>query len=338
MNKFFLSHRLYQSLFFTIISLVFINNFASAQSKDFSSYSQKIPGMALEFNMVAIPEGAFMMGSSESEKEGSEDERPQHEVKLSPFWMGKFEVTWDLFEPFVYEDFEISQNKELEDAGVDAISRPTKPYLDMTFGMGKHNHPAVGMTQYAAIQFCKWLYVRTGVFYRLPTEAEWEYAVRAGSKAAYFFDDDPEKLATFAWYSKNSNGETHPVGTKEPNKWGLYDVYGNVCEWTIDQYIPDFYQKFEDSLAADPVAVPVKLYPHTLRGGSFEDTAEELRSANRKPSDPEWKRIDPQIPKSNWWLPEAPFVGFRLVRPFETPSQEEIDAYLNQEPIPDYGY
>lgn len=309
-----------------------------AQEENFVPYTQEVKGMNVKLDMVAIPEGSFIMGSASKEKGRTADEGPQHTIKMSPFWMSKYEITWDLFEPFVYKDFEKNQVKEAIDAEVDAVARPTKPYLDMTFGMGKNEHPAVGMTQYGAIQFCKWLYARTGVFYRLPTEAEWEYASRAGSKSSYSFGDNAEDLGQYGWYAENSDEETHPVGSKKPNDWGLHDMYGNVSEWTIDQYIPDFYNQFADNTTADPVAVPEKLYPHVLRGGSFMDSPDELRSANRMQSDPEWKRIDPQIPKSNWWLPEAPFVGFRIVRPFTQPTPEEIEAYYNQEPIPDYGY
>lgn len=320
----------------TFLSLSILYSFA--QEENFVPYTQQATGLNVKLDLVPIPEGSFMMGSAPNERERTADEGPLHSVTISPFWMSKHEITWDLFEPFVYKDFEKNQRKETTDAEVDAVARPTKPYLDMTFGMGKNDHPAVGMTQYGAIQFCKWLYVRTGVFYRLPTEAEWEYASRAGSKSAYFFGDNTEDLGQYAWFVENSNEETHPVGKKKPNDWGLYDMYGNVSEWTIDQYIPDYYTRFEKKTTVDPVAVPEKLYPHVLRGGSFEDGPEELRSANRLQSDPDWKRIDPQIPKSDWWLPEAPFVGFRIVRPLENPTVEEIEAYYNQEPIPDYGY
>ncbi|MFD3000610.1 formylglycine-generating enzyme family protein [Pontibacter toksunensis] len=311
-------------------------NLAHSQQRSGEPYTQEIPGTKLKFDMVAIPGGEFLMGSPASEKGREEDEGPQHPVKVDPFWMGKYEVTWDIFEPFVYKDYEVTQSNGTVSAEVDAVARPTKPYLDMTFGMGKENHPAVGMTQYSAIQFCKWLYARTGVFYRLPTEAEWEYASRAGSKTAYSFGDDAAAAGEYAWHQENSNKETHPVGSKKPNAWGLYDMHGNVAEWTMDQYIPDYYKKFKSKATANPVATPVNLYPHVVRGGSFEDEPVALRSANREGSDPNWKRIDPQIPKSNWWFPEAPFVGLRLVRPVNPPSKAEIEAYYNQEPTPDY--
>lgn len=265
---------------------------------------------------------------------GKADEQPQHVVQLDPFWMSTFEVTWDIFEPYVYKEFETSNSIGEVPKNVDAVTRPTKPYLDMTFGMGKENHPALAMTHYNAIQYCKWLYERTGVFYRLPTEAEWEYACRAGSDADYSFGEIKD-LTEYAWYKENSGGKTHAVGQKRANKWGLYDMHGNVAEWTYDQYDKDAYFKVKAGMS-NPVTKPEKLYSHVIRGGSYEDNAEDLRSAARLASDPAWKQIDPQIPKSNWWFPEAPFIGIRLVRPSKIPAKEIIDAYYNQPPIPDY--
>ena len=206
----------------------------------------------------------------------------------------------------------------------------------MAYGMGKGSHPAIGMTQYNALQFCKWLYIKTGIFYCLPTEAQWEYACRAGSSGAYSFGNDTSKAGNYAWYTANSEGKTHPVGTKKPNAWGLYDMHGNVAEWTFDQYIPGYYKQFKNKTALNPVAVPVKLYPQAIRGGSFQDAADVLRSASRTASDPKWKRLDPQIPKSNWWFPEAPFIGIRIVRPFKSPDKQQIEKYYNQKPIADY--
>ncbi|CAM4340320.1 Formylglycine-generating enzyme, required for sulfatase activity, contains SUMF1/FGE domain [Pedobacter westerhofensis] len=310
--------------------VLLINSFFCIGQQKLESYRQQIEGTGLAFTMQPVPAGEFMMGSAH----GKADELPLHPVKLDAFWMAAFELTWDLYEPFLYRDFEVSHSTGIVPPKVDAVTRPTKPYLDMTFGMGKENHPALAMTQYNAIQYCKWLYARTGVFYRLPTEAEWEYACRAGSSAEYAFGELKD-IDQYAWYQLNSGGKTHEVGKKKPNRWGLYDLYGNVAEWTYDQYIPGFYSLPKAS-ARNPVAVPDKLYAHVIRGGSYEDMAADLRSAARHASDPSWKQLDPQIPKSNWWFPEAPFVGMRLVRPLPTPSKSEIDAYYDQPVIPDY--
>lgn len=303
----------------------------SAQEKA-AAYIQKINGTSLTFEMKPVPAGEFLMGS----KNGRADEQPVHKVKLDPFWMSTFEVTWDIYEPFLYKDYETSQSTSPVPANVDAVTRPTKPYLDMTFGMGKENHPALAMTHYNAIQYCKWLHARTGIFYRLPTEAEWEYACRAGNATEYFFGDDSSKLAEYGWYRSNSNGKTHAVGQKKPNQWGFHDLYGNVAEWTYDQYQADYYSLVKDARASNPVAIPDKLYSNVIRGGSYDDQAIELRSAARVASDPVWKQLDPQIPKSNWWFPEAPFIGMRLVRPLNPPSKAEIEAYYNKAPIADY--
>lgn len=297
-------------------------------------YTQKIEGTSLEFTMEAIPGGEFTMGSESSSKA---DEKPVHQVKISPFWMGTYEVTWNLFEPFLYKDYEITKSTDGEiSEEIDAVTRPTKPYLDMTFGFGKDGQPALAMTHYNAIQFCKWLYVRTGDFYRLPTEAEWEYACRAGSESEYYFGDDASELGEYAVYSENSGSETAKVGSKKANAWGLYDMLGNVSEWTYDQYDEDYYQTFDGKVADNPVNEPTELYPHSVRGGSFESSSEDLRSAARGASDPVWKQLDPQIPKSNWWFPEAPFVGMRLVRPVNPPSHEEIMEYYDKAPIKDF--
>lgn len=311
--------------------LAFLGMSSSAQQKP-ESYKQTLEGTKLSFDMVGLPGGEFTMGSTR----GNPDEKPVHKVKVDPFWIGAYEVTWDIYEPFLYKDYEAAHSTTPVPANVDAVTRPTKPYLDMTFGMGKEGQPALAMTQYNAIQYCKWLYARTGIFYRLPTEAEWEYASRAGAGTEYFFGNDASKLGDYAWYSANSDGKTHVTGQKKPNAWRLYDMYGNVAEWTYDQYLPDFYATVKGDLAVNPVAKPEKLYPNSVRGGAYNDEAKDLRSASRLASDPSWKQLDPQIPKSNWWFPEAPFVGMRLVRPVKVPSKEEIDAYYNKAPIKDY--
>ncbi|MHA4896588.1 formylglycine-generating enzyme family protein [Pedobacter sp. PWIIR3] len=303
---------------------------ASAQDKP-KSYKQEITGTKLTFDMVGIPGGEFQMGS----KKGNPDELPIHKVKIDPFYMGAVEVTWDIYEPFLYKNYEVSQSVTPIPANVDAVTRPTKPYLDMTFKMGKEGQPALAMTHYNAIQYCKWLYARTGIFYRLPTEAEWEYACRAGTTTEYSFGDDASKLTDYAWYAANSGDKTHLVGKKKPNQWGLYDMYGNVAEWTFDQYNEDFYATVKDAKANNPISVPTKLYPNSVRGGAYNDEPKDTRSASRLPSDKSWKQLDPQIPKSNWWFPEAPFVGMRLVRPVVPPSKAEIDAYYDKAPIKD---
>jgi formylglycine-generating enzyme required for sulfatase activity len=305
-------------------------SFQLNRSLVFTPYSQKLAGTTLTFDLVPIPAGTYWMGSASA---SSPDQQPLHAVQLDAFWMGTHEVTWDAFELFLDKQYEQTMTEGGVEARIDALARPSLPYLDMTFGMGKEGKPAVGMTQYGAIQYCHWLYLKTGIFYRLPTEAEWEYAARAGSAERFYFGNDPATLADHAWTAANSGGSTQAVGLKKPNPWGLFDVYGNVAEWVIDAYAADFYSR---SPAANPINPATRLYPHVLRGGSFASEDSELGAAHRSRSDPAWKRIDPQIPKSQWWFPEAPFVGIRLVRPLIPPDSEAIQAYYTQAPIVDY--
>ena len=280
------------------------------------------PGENIKFHFVLIPGGEFTLGSPDGT--GEEDEYPQRTVKVDSFWMGKFEITWEQFELFTQRKEALAVNKE----AVDAITGASPPYEDPTFGMGKEGYPAVSMTQFSALVFCKWLGAVTGHFFRLPTEAEWEYACRAGSTDKYSFGDDPSELDQYAWYLENSDYVYHEVGKKRPNAWGLYDMHGNVAEWTLDQYYVDFYQSISDSSSENPWAKPASLYPRTVRGGAFIHPAEELRCANRIPSDPaKWKKRDPQIPKSFWWNTDSPFVGFRIVIPVNEPTEEEQEEF-----------
>jgi formylglycine-generating enzyme required for sulfatase activity len=172
------------------------------------------------------------------------------------------------------------------------------------------------------------LSLKTGHFYRLPTEAEWEYACRAGSSTAYSFGDNPAQLGDYAWYSANSNDKYQQVGKKKPNAWGLYDMHGNVMEWTLDAHASNFYSE-GGALALNPWNRASQPYPHAVRGGGWADGPAQLRCAARVPSDPSWKVQDPQLPKSIWYHTDAQWLGFRLVRPLQLPSAEEMFAYWN---------
>ena len=303
-------------------------------TQTYSPYSDTIPGTTKSFDMIPIQGGEFMIGSPVTEaNRDSTDEGPQREVKLDGFWMMKYEVTWDLYELFMDKKsmdstlmtstIERARNKE-----ADAVTRPSPPYEDPSFGMGKYGYPAGSMTQFAALEFCKWLTIKTGHFYRLPTEAEWEYACRAGSTTAYSFGDDVKELQDYAWYYDDSRYSYHKVGEKKPNAWGLYDMMGNVAEWTLDQYYPDYYKKMKGNPAMNPWSQPTQLDPRTVRGGSYDDDPDRLRCASRIPSNPKkWKQRDPQIPKSFWWNTDSPFVGFRIVRPFKEPTPEELRQF-----------
>ena len=299
---------------------------------DMKPYTDELANTQIKFEMVPIKGGKFTMGSPDDEAGRNEDEGPQHEVEVSPFWIGKYEVTWDEYEVFMFQ-LDIATRKltggELTplETAADALVRPTKPYTDMTFGMGKERYPAICMTQHAAKKYCQWLSAKTGRFYRLPTEAEWEYACRAGTKTAYSFGDDASKLGDYAWFYENSDEVYHPVGEKKPNPWGLFDMHGNVSEWTADGFDDKFYGTLAGKLTKDPFNVPKEVEPCTVRGGSWDGDPEHLRSAARRPSNLDWKQQDPQIPQSIWYYTDALFNGFRIVRPLNEPPEEMNDKY-----------
>ncbi len=286
-------------------------------------YIEKIPDSTVTFEMVPIPGGTYLMGSPKTEAGRNEDEGPQHLVTIKPFWMEKTETTW--YEYDCYWKTEAGAKREGRDEtkddkkDPDAVTRPTPPYDDETFDKGRDGTPALCITQHAAMEYCYWLSKKTGKKYRLPTEAEWEWAARAGTTTAYFFGDDPKKLDDYAWHAGNSDDKTHKVGTKKPNPWGLHDMYGNVSEWCLDHYQKDYYSTFAlDKPALQPVLLPTeKRFSHVARGGSWAEDAAACRSAMRRGSDPTWIKRDPQRPQSIWWLTDADFVGFRVVRAVE---------------------
>lgn len=304
-------------------------------------YTDLIEHTSEKFEMVPIPGGKFSMGSPDGEAGHRADEGPQHEVEISPFWMGKYEMTWDVYDVWMSdldivrrEAFGIEGNDRDKAAEEFTISKPTKPYTDMTFGMGKGGYPAICMTQHACRTFCQWLSVKTGRYYRLPTEAEWEYACRAGTTTAYSFGDDPAELGNYAWFVDNSEEKYQKVGKKKPNPWGLYDMHGNVAEWVLDQYDPKYYGLFSGKIIKNPLNVPKTEYPRVVRGGGWDSKPERCRAAVRWGSEEAWKEQDPQEPQSIWYFTDARQVGFRVVRPLIEPSAEEKAAlWEKSEPI-----
>ena len=273
------------------------------------------------------------MGSPLYEKNRLADEGPVRKVKIDSFWMAKYETTWNLYTLFMARELDnlqqsFSKNSEVN-IDVDGVSGATTPYVEMSFGMGTEGYPAISMTQLAAKKFCQWLSAMTGNFYRLPTEAEWEYACRAESESSYYFGNDSNDLDKYGWYKNNSNNKYQKVGQKLPNKWGLYDMHGNVSEWTLDAYDTSFYSNSKTEIDNNPYNQPEKLYPRVVRGGSWKSSNYRLRSASRQASSKQWKKQDPQIPRSKWWHTDAQFVGFRIVRPFITPPVDEQNKYWN---------
>ena len=302
------------------------------EESQMEAYTETITGTQVTFDMVAIKGGTYKMGSPASEEGRRDDEGPQVDVQISPFWMGKHEVTWNQYELFMYPEEMarlLNAGDDYHDPLADAVTKPTKPYVEMSFGMGKDGYPAISMTQHAANKYCQWLSAKTGHFYRLPTEAEWEYACRAGTTTAFWWGDNPDDVEKYEWYADNADFKYQKVGTKKPNPWGLYDMHGNVAEWVLDAYTEDGYQLFKDQMQIDPWNVAQSLYPRTARGGSWDDYQEAMRSAARRGSNPDWKMQDPQLPKSIWYLTDAQVLGMRVVRPLKVPSKEEMALYWN---------
>jgi len=340
-----------------------IKKAAEKKAEEMKPYTESVPESDdAEFEMLPIPGGTFTMGSPNSEKKRGADEGPQRKIKIEPFWMGKVEVTWDLYQTFMNNEalYDFSRNKngslnrdsnlktpepneaKGEERFIDILSQPTSPYHVMHFNMGNgagysEEYPACSMTQHAASKFCEWLSAQTGHYYRLPTEAEWEYACRAGSKTAYSFGDDPTKLEDYAWFRKNSRidavyeYEYQPVGEKKPNAWGLHDMHGNVAEWVLDSHLTSGYTQTPDG-TLNPLQLSKKRYQRIARGGHFEMPAEKLRSAARFVSNPTWKENDPQIPQSIWYHTKARWLGFRIIRPAKVPSVEEMHLLWNTGP------
>jgi formylglycine-generating enzyme required for sulfatase activity len=240
------------------------------------SFTQEIPNTVVKFDMVAIPGGTLL--------EASANGQPR-KVEIKPFWIGKTEVTWDEFDIYA---FRLDLSQEDQAKGVDAASRPSKPYGAPDRGFGHAGYPALAMTVHSAQEYCNWLSKKTGKKFRLPTETEWEWAARANTLDAKHLA--PAELEKVAWYWDTTEDKTQAVASKAPNAWGLYDTLGNVWEWCIGN-------------DGQPC----------VRGGGYLSKVAEVHPGARQVQPPAWNENDPQNPKSRWWLSNAPFVGFRVV-------------------------
>ncbi len=319
-----------------------------ASSDLFIDYAETIPGTDIMFEMVAIPGGRFTMGSPAFEQYRREDEGPAHEVEIRSFWMGRTEVTWREWDRFYRETgtrFKAISAADM--AGLDAITGPTPPYGSPDQGWGRGSRPAITITHEAARQYCRWLSRVTGVTYRLPTEAEWEYAARSGTSGPYFFPGNPADytrrrwintiigadtavIQRFAWYDMNSGGRTHPAGMKRRNPFGLENMYGNIKEFCLDWYAADAYSRgTEQGTLLDPTG-PAAGKEHVIRGGSYASDAADLRSAARDHTREEaWQLTDPQEPKSIWWYSDCFDVGFRIVREHHRNKRSDMQGSHN---------
>jgi formylglycine-generating enzyme len=303
----------------------------AALVESFENFTEKIPGTSISFNMVAIPGGTFTMGSPETEALRDEDEGPRRKVQLSPFFMGEVEVTWDAYLAFFRTTGSQgrTEGQVVKSKNVDAVSGPTPPWGAPDQGWGKGTRPAITMTWHAANVYCQWLTQMTGRKYRLPTEAEWEYACRGGMETPYFFGGNPKKyssegflkkllkpdtaiIASHVIYKLNSNTRTQEPGLVEANPFGLRNMSGNVWEFCLDYYAPDTYGR--DTVMAVNPRGPSKGAEHVIRGGSFKSDAKDVRSATRDYTRTKsWLVTDPQMPKSIWWYSDVIDVGFRVV-------------------------
>ena len=239
-----------------------------------------IPNTAVQFELIRAPAGEIVLKN---------DQGKQTAHKLKPFWIGKTEVTWDEFDVLLH-GLDLPDDKRIQGLQkLDALLGPSRrPFFTPDRDWGHSGWPAGSLTLHAARAYCTWLCEKTGHRYRLPTEAEWEYAARAG--AGPLAPPNPV-LTKLAWYAANADEQTHKVATKAPNPWGLHDMLGNVAEWVM---------------RADGTGV--------VAGGSFEDEAKDVQTGTRRPYSPDWQRDDPRDPKHRLWLSNGPHVGFRIVR------------------------
>jgi formylglycine-generating enzyme len=306
-----------------------------AKVNEFKNYTETIPNSAVSFNMRAIPGGTFKIGSPASEPFRKDDEGPSAEVQLDKFFMAEIEVSWDEYLAFYVQTAAEGRSTDTEGlrtkntSETDAISGATPPYGQPDQGWGRGKRPAISFSYHAAETYCKWLSKVTGKTYRLPTEAEWEYACRAGSSGPYFFAGDPKKfektglkaklskndttvINSYVIYRANSPTKTQPPEKVKPNPFGLKNMLGNVAEFCSDWYQTDTYSKYQ-GLVKNPKG-PSEGTEHVIRGGSFMNTAGALRSAARDYTKTEaWLKTDPQMPKSIWWYSDCFNVGFRVV-------------------------
>lgn len=308
---------------------------AATEVSGYVDFTEKIPGTTVSFNMKAIPGGTFKMGSPSDEQLRKDDEGPIRDVTLSPFLMSEIEVTWDQYWAFFAETLsegrtlpaKVYANNE-SDPAVDAISGPTPPFGIPDQGWGAGDRPAITMTPYAAEIFCMWLSKKTGKKYRLPTEAEWEYAVRGGTTTPYFFEGNPKqyysenfwnkwfgtdttKINSYVIYMANSQNRTNEPSAVMANTYGLKNMLGNVMEYCADKYATDTYSK-TPSTVTNPINKEGDEF--VVRGGDFRSDADILRSASRGSTEHDkWLKTDPQQPKSIWWYSDIKSVGFRVV-------------------------
>lgn len=311
-----------------------------ARVTSFTNFTETIPGSSISFDMIAIPGDTFTIGSPPDESYRQPDESPRRTVRVTSFWMGKAEVSWNEYETFYLQthsegrtEDQYRSNSDL--SPIDAVTGPTPAYGNPDQGWGKGSRPAITMTHYAAQKYCDWLSKVTGKKYRLPTEAEWEYACRAKTTGAYFFAGEPRQysqsrfwnrifgadtsvISSHIIYTANSDDQTQPPDLVKANPFGLVNMLGNVREFCLDWYAPNTYAAYSgNELVVDPTG-PATGTERVVRGGSYRSDATDVRIATRDHTRHDaWLMSDPQVPKSLWWYSDCTDVGFRVVCEYE---------------------
>ncbi len=302
-----------------------------AMVQSFADFTETIPRSAVSFRMIAVPGGTFTMGAVPGDKFAEPDELPDRQVTIDSFFMGQLEVTWDEYMTWYAQTAGEGRTTDIGILeGVDGLTGATPPYGNPDQGWGKGKRPAITMTFYAAGKYCEWLSLVTGKHYRLPTEAEWEYAARGGTSSVYFFEGDARDYAdeglrsrifgvdtsvinTYLIYREKSGKRTQLPDNVAPNPFGLKNMLGNVAEFCQDYYMEDAYAK-QPGPVSNPLVTDDSGGEHVIRGGSFLSDAYELRISNRGKTDHDtWMKTDPQMPKSLWWYSDCYHVGFRVV-------------------------
>lgn len=311
-------------------------------------FTLQVPQTNLQFEMLPIPGGKVLLGSPAEEEGRQENEGPQVEVEIPPFWMAKHEVTWQQYQHFMkfhdaFKRFKDQGIRPLTDENrLNAIAAPSNLYdPGFTYDAGDGpDEPAATMSQFSAKQYTKWLSLTAGVFVRLPTEPEWEYACRAGSTTAYSFGDDPAELGEHAWFEDNADFARHKVGQKQPNAFGLYDMHGNVAEWVLDMAYEEGYEHLagqEGLTVATAFRWPHQWFGRVAKGGSFELPADQCRVASRLISEDAWRDSDPNQPRSPYWYTSYPAtgVGMRIMIPLHSPAERSLQEKFWQADIPE---
>ena len=304
---------------------------APAVVAKFETFDEKIPGTSVSFKMVSIPGGEFKMGTPEEEQFRRADEGPVIDVAVDSFWIGEIEVSWNEYLAFFNATGSQGRKEAVEtEVETDAISGATPPWGAPDQGWGKGTRPAISMSHHGAVTYCRWLSKVTGKNYRLPTEAEWEYAARGGKSTPYFFEGSPEDyesqgiwhklfgadttiINSYVIYAENSPNKTQEPAKVWANPYGLKNMLGNVSEFCLDFYDPAVYSKYPKKLVKNPRG-PRDGMEHVVRGGAYNNSAKDLRAGRRDfTRTKDWLVTDPQIPKSIWWYSDCKNVGFRVV-------------------------